>query len=572
MVVFVKQWLARLLRRSRTPAVAVFLTSDAERSRGMAREMRELVPDRPHLLLGPPPLDPAAFAYADEVIELPPGLFAAWRVARRRLGGRWIALAPFVWSPAGALRWLPWLLAPRKLLAFNAAGERHHLRLSCPLASWRFLRGEPVGDIYRPAWWEAQPAVPPPQVFAGRPTASHRRRIAIVTPYLPFPLSHGGAIRVFNLLRALAPATDLYLFAFAERETEREVAPLLDFCARVVLVPTPRWDPPSLSPPGVAKFRSPAMEAILSRMVADEGIRIVQVEYTQLAHLACPPGARTILVEHDVTFDLHRQIRRRARGRARFAAALTEARWRAYELRHARRFHRVVAMSDDDRDRLVQAGLPRDRIAVVPNGVDLDRFRPAPPVFTPELLFIGSFRHFPNVLGFQFLLDRIWPKLRPACPEWRLTVVAGADHRYYWRRHTGGDLPALPPEVELLDFVEDVRPLYRRAMIVVAPLVVSAGTNIKVLEALAMERPLVSTTVGVAGLGLTPGEHASIADRPDDFAAAVLYLLWNAGARHGLAAAGRAFVEARYGWDALAQRLAAIWDHLSGASGPEPRP
>jgi glycosyltransferase involved in cell wall biosynthesis len=546
------------LRRSRPLCIAVFVTGDPERSRRMAAELRELVPEHPHIVLGPSPLDRSAFAYAHEVIELPPGLLAAWRAARGRLRRYWIGLAPFLWRPAGRLRWLPWLLAPRKLLAFNSELERHHLRLSCPIASWRFLRGEAVGDIHRPVWFH-RPASDPPRVFAGRPAAPRRRRVAVVTPYLPFPLSHGGAIRIFNLLRAVAAHTDVYLFAFAEQETGREVGPLREFCARVVLVPTPRWEPPALvSPRGVGKFRSPVMERVLAETVASEQIPIVQVEYTQLAHLGCPPAARRILVEHDVTFDLHRQIRARARGRRKLGAWLAEARWRAYEIRHARRFDQVIAMSDDDRERLVRAGLEPARLAVVPNGVDLERFQPAPPAGEPELLFIGSFRHFPNVLGFRFLLERVWPKLR----DLRLTVVAGADHQYYWRRHTGTELPALPPDVELLGFVEDVRPLYRRAMIVTAPLVVSAGTNIKVLEALAMERPLVSTTVGVAGLGLTPGEHARIADRPDDFAAAILYLLWHPEARREMAAAGRALVESRYGWSTLAERLVGVWDEL----------
>jgi glycosyltransferase involved in cell wall biosynthesis len=563
---FVKQWLARLLRRSRRPVVAVFLSGDAGRSRRMALRMRELVPDYPHVVISPAPLDRDAFAYAEEVIEVPAGLAAAWREARRRLRGRWIALAPFVWKPAGRLRWLPWLLAPHKLLAFNADLERHHLRPSCPLASWRFLRGEAVGDIFRPTllgWLFRRPPEPEVQVFAGRAASPERRRVAVVTPYLPFPLSHGGALRIYNLLRCAAPHTDVYLFAFAERDSARGVAPLLDFCARVTLVSTPRWEPPSLRPPGVAQFHSRAMEEALARTVARERIPLVQVEYTQLAHLAAPRGVSTLLVEHDVTFDLHRQIRLRARGPARLAAYFAEIRWRRFELGQARRYHRVIAMSEDDRDRLAQAGVPAGRLAVVPNGVDLGRFRPSPPPSEPHLLFVGSFRHFPNVLGYRFLLDRVWPKVRPACPELRLTVVAGGDHRYYWRRHTGAGLPDPPPQVEVLDFVEDVRPLYERASIVVVPLEVSAGTNLKVLEALAMERPVVSTAVGVAGLGLTSGEHVRIADRADSFAADILYLLWNPEARREIAAAGRAFVEERYGWDRLAQRLAAVWDELA---------
>src|SRR5262249_22482747 len=143
--------------------------------------------------------------------------------------------------------------------------------------------------------------------------------------------------------------------------------------------------------------------------------------------------------------------------------------------------------------------------------------------------------------------------------------VAGADHRYYWRRYVRTELETPPPGVEVLDFVEDVRPLYRRARVVAIPLVVSAGTNLKVLEALAMKRPLVSTAVGVTGLGLTPGVEYLPAERPGEFAAALLSLLWNQEAREGLAAAGRALVEDRYGWDTLAGKLLALWEELQEA-------
>jgi glycosyltransferase involved in cell wall biosynthesis len=266
-----------------------------------------------------------------------------------------------------------------------------------------------------------------------------------------------------------------------------------------------------------------------------------------------------------VTFDLHRQLRQRATGWSKVTASLEAARWRRYEVGHARGYDRVVAMSEDDLERLASAGLARERLRVIENGVDLARFVPAPsPAGSgPEVLFIGSFRHFPNILGYRYLLDGVWPTLRKACPELKLTVVAGADHAYYWRRHLGADFAPPPPGVELLDFVADVRPLYARATVVAAPLEVSAGTNLKVLEALAMERALVSTAVGVAGLGLTPGETVLLAERPSDFAASVLSLLWNRAARDEMAAAGRTLVEERYGWDTLARKLVAVWEELS---------
>jgi glycosyltransferase involved in cell wall biosynthesis len=392
------------------------------------------------------------------------------------------------------------------------------------------------------------------------------QRVAVVSPYFPFPLSHGGAIRIFNLTRAAAKNADISLFAFAEKESGREMEPLLDFCRRIVLVETPRWEPPRvlrLWPSGVSKFRSAAMNAAIRQVVEDEQISVVQVEYTQLAHLRTAVqkrNASTILVEHDVTFDLYRQLRLRAKGRQRLRAWLEEVRWRRFEIAGACGFDRVIAMSGPERERLIEAGVPAEKLSVVENGVDLDRFRAVPEDGgDPEVLFIGSFRHFPNMLGFRSLLEEVWPVLSNMNPRLKLTVVAGAEHRYYWSRYMKSELGDLPPEIELLDFVADVRPLYERAAVVLVPLVVSAGTNIKVLEALAMGRAVVSTSVGVAGLGLSHKENVLIADTARDFAEAVDWLLRNTEERHALAERGRTFVAQHYGWDALGVKLQAAW-------------
>lgn len=795
---FIKKLLARVLGKSGQPVVAVFLSGDEALGRAMAAQMREIVADYPHVVVIPEGMDRSAYTYAEEVIVVRPERpLECWREVRRRLARRWIALAPFVWEGGGPLRWMPWVLAPRKLLAFNANLERHHLRLRHPIASWRFLRGERVGDIFRPtalaglgkiaavagfplvmacwavvwargkraqalvarqasepgvavveagAWerideavaearfdrvlvgdekfvavlsealedprvwlayvgrkaalqggvaaeseakigergtwalagraaaamfqrdvylelggaarlereypgatlaalsllgwqrgyrtvfageaeaagaaltdaerlmlgtlgdfrtaaellwrWAAEPrrwraglralgarGTPAPagrtdaeflqladasvHVFRGRRTGS-ARRVAVVSPYLPYPLSHGGAIRIFNLLRRAAEDAEISLFAFAERETGREVAPLLEFCARVVLVDTPRWETPGLLrvlPRGVSKFRSRAMRAALATVAREERIPIVQAEYTQLAWLreaAREAGAKSILVEHDVTFDLHRQLRQRARGGGKLGAWMEETRWRRYELGEAREFDRVIAMSQEDAERLAGEGVARERLRVVENGVDLERFAAAGPAEAApgEVLFIGSFRHFPNVMGFRFLVEEVWPAVSRWNPAVKLTVVAGAEHRYYWKLHTGGEMPELPPQIEVLDFVEDVRPLYRRAAVVAVPLVVSAGTNIKVLEALAMRRAVVSTNVGVAGLGLAPGENVIIAESADAFAAAVLGLLASEETRERIASNGRALVEARYDWGVLAKKMVAVWEEL----------
>src|SRR5262249_52793138 len=152
-------------------------------------------------------------------------------------------------------------------------------------------------------------------------------------------------------------------------------------------------------------------------------------------------------------------------------------RWRRFENKWIARYRKVVVMSEQDRALLAQPN-----VAVIPNGVDLDRFRPEIERRGERLLFIGSFRHFPNIVAFRFFVDEVWPIVREKTPAVALTVVAGPDPQLYWGAHTGQ--PAIPedPRIQLFGFVADVRPLYVESNLAIVPTLESAGTNLKVLE------------------------------------------------------------------------------------------
>jgi len=188
------------------------------------------------------------------------------------------------------------------------------------------------------------------------------------------------------------------------------------------------------------------------------------------------------------------------------------------------------------------------------NGVDLERFRPEPEPPGQNLLFIGSFRHFPNVTAYRFFTEQVWPLLRDKFPEMTLTVVCGPDHIAYWRAFT--DSPEPPPRerIRLLGFVEDVRPLYVESNLVIVPTTVSAGTNVKVLEAMAMQRAVVSTTSGSAGLDLLHGYSVWVADTASAFAAGVATLLADPERRAQIAAAAYANAQRNFGWRALGEK------------------
>ncbi|MGH6693399.1 MAG: glycosyltransferase, partial [Gammaproteobacteria bacterium] len=419
-----------------------------------------------------------------------------------------IALAPVLFDAAPhSLRAVAVALAPAKILAYNANLERHHLRLTTPVASALFLRGVPLDRIFlRPTWlcpWKRDRTRIPGTVHSvdGRPPDPRRRKVAVLSPYFPFPLAHGGAVRIFHLLREAAEEFDIFLFAFAPKPVEQEFGPVLEFCAKAVVVEQPYYREPrwsTLRPPEVAEFDSPSMR----RALAEHSVDLVQVEYTQLASYA-----GDVLVEHDITWDLFRQVHERERTAASWWDLY---RWRRFESRALRRFKRVVVMSDKD------AGLATGA-SVIENGVDLARFTPEPEQPGMRLLFVGSFNHFPNVQAYRFFVEEVWPALRDRFPAMRATIVAGRDHQLYWRQFTGlRDLPN-EPGVKVHGFVRDVRPFYVVANVVVVPTVVSAGTNLKVLEAMAMERAVVSTACGCAGLGLEHSRSVWIADNATQF-------------------------------------------------------
>ena len=212
-------------------------------------------------------------------------------------------------------------------------------------------------------------------------------------------------------------------------------------------------------------------------------------------------------------------------------------------------FRRVVVMSDKDRA-LLGTG------TVIENGVDLGRFSPQPEVAGNKLLFIGSFRHFPNIVAFRFLTEEILPLV----PAVDLTIVAGPDAKLHWSNYTG----QLRAPEKILEFVEDVRPLYRQANIVVVPTLESAGTNVKVLEAMAMGRAVVSTSSGCAGLGAEHGVNIWIADTAAAFAEGIATLLNDPPLRAKIAAAGRKHVEERFDWRSIGLRQRALFRELLG--------
>ena len=231
--------------------------------------------------------------------------------------------------------------------------------------------------------------------------------------------------------------------------------------------------------------------------------------------------------------------------------ALFEMEWRkvrACEADACRRADLTIAVSDDDKERLAELGAGI-RAASIPTGVDTEYFKPCGAAEVPaRLVFSGSMDWHPNEDAVCYFVDTILPRIRAEAPAASFTIVG---------RNPGARVRELAaqPGVIVTGTIDDVRPSIGEASVYVVPLRAGSGTRIKIFEALAMGKAVVSTTVGAEGLALESGRHFLAADTPHDFATAVIRLLRDPARRQELGDEGRALVEANYSWAMVARQF-----------------
>ena len=231
--------------------------------------------------------------------------------------------------------------------------------------------------------------------------------------------------------------------------------------------------------------------------------------------------------------------------------ALFEMEWRkvrACEADACRRADLTIAVSDDDKERLAELGAGI-RAASIPTGVDTEYFKPRGAAEVPaRLVFSGSMDWHPNEDAVCYFVDKILPRIRAEAPAASFTIV-GRNPSAHVREL------AAQPGVIVTGTIDDVRPSIGEASVYVVPLRAGSGTRIKIFEALAMGKAVVSTTVGAEGLALESGRHFLAADTPHDFATAVIRLLRDPARRQALGDEGRALVEANYSWAMVARQF-----------------
>jgi len=377
-----------------------------------------------------------------------------------------------------------------------------------------------------------------------------------------YPADTGGRIRSARLFERLSRIHDLTVICFRTRDDPPEHFEMMRACCSNIETidwrETPKFttrfyaelaiDLFSSLPYTALKYRSAAMSRRIRTLLASRRYDLLLCDFLQPAvNCADDPFRPKVLFEHNVETAIgHRQAEHARHPLVRSYLLLEAAKIRRFERRIAMAFDHCIMVSDDDCRTMTEEFGVRHASAI-PTGVDVDYFMPMtshPP--EPTVVFVGSMDWLPNQDAVEFFVASVLPRIRAEIPV--RFVVAGRNPPAAMRALEG---------VHVTGTVDDIRPYLRDAHVCVVPLRVGGGTRIKIFEALAMGKAVVSTSVGAEGLPVTDGRDILLADDPALFASAVVRLLTDPDLRCGLGEAGRRLTE-QFSWDAAAQRFSEI--------------
>jgi sugar transferase (PEP-CTERM/EpsH1 system associated) len=390
-------------------------------------------------------------------------------------------------------------------------------------------------------------------------TIGRGSRYLFITPRLPYPPMSGFRTRVYQILRHLAAGHDVTLLTYIRPDEGGALAALRGLGISVIAVPgeLPRgWRKRRLQLRSLASpftyhtltHRSAAMQAALNGLLAHERFDVIQLESSLMSWLDLPADTTVLLDEHNIEYELLTRTAGEERSPLRRLFNRVEARKVRREEQRAWARSDVCIVTSDREASVVRGLLPAKPVIVIPNGVDTEYFRPAQAVpDSAEIVFTGLMSYRPNADGAVWFVREILPRISAVRRDITFTV-AGAHPPVEVRRLAG-------PGITVTGALADVRPHMARAAVLVVPLRIGSGTRLKVVEGLAMGRPVVSTSLGSEGIAVSHGEHLLIADHSGSFAAAVLRLLDDPGLAAALSCRGRALVEQRYSWSAIVQQL-----------------
>lgn len=394
-------------------------------------------------------------------------------------------------------------------------------------------------------------------------------RILVLSTWFPYPLSQGSKIRAYYLIKNLAQRHEVALISFEDVPVEPSwINPIREICQKVELVPRnpfshTRWTDLSgwLSPkPSIAiTSHSSEMNDRVQQLGADWNPQCV-VAFT---FITAPYALQFHHIPKIVDIDnlmspmLFQTYRRAKNPLRRFKSWLAYQKFQRYETWLYRQFNLGLVVSDRDRLAVInQVGLQPTHVGNVPNGVDTTLNQSLGGEPKPNsLVFNGALTYSANYDAMNYFLRDIFPAIRAQVPEAHLTITGAT---------TGVPISELPTDehVTFSGYLNEVGPQVSGSWVSVAPLRMGGGTRLKILEAMALGTPVVSTSKGAEGLDVENGKHLIIADSPNEFATQTVRILQNRELRQSLSTQAAQLVKEKYDWTDIGRRFCELVENL----------
>ena len=404
-------------------------------------------------------------------------------------------------------------------------------------------------------------------------------RLLFLTPQLPYPPQQGTALRNWGLLSHLADTHEVWLLSFDETPGTAIHPTLKKACKEIAMIPVPRRTlqdrlrmlVTSPLPDMAWRLWSPAFERQLRDWLRDHRFDIVQVEGIELARYMMdlvadkrPRNYHLVFDDHNCEYLLQQRTHEMDMRRGRLhGAAYSFVQWqrlRTFEREALRAADATLCVSPQDQTLLTQLE-PHAKVTTIFNGIDVAAYESFATAPSPKgrgvktIVFTGKMDFRPNIEAMLWFQREVWPFVKQAHPAAKWFIVGQKPSPRL-------DVLRNDPDITLTGQVDDVRPYIAQADVYIAPLLAGGGTRFKLLEAMAMRRAIVSTTLGCEGFAIEPGREMMVADTGSDFASAVNELLRSEARRREMGERAHAFVAATYDWQAIVPRLEDVYQKL----------
>jgi|ABEF01.1.fsa_nt_gi sugar transferase (PEP-CTERM/EpsH1 system associated) len=387
----------------------------------------------------------------------------------------------------------------------------------------------------------------------------------------PFPPHRGDSIRAYNILRGLARQFRITLVTFYDDKRELEgLSALRDVCAEVRTVPRPRWGGRARAAKslfGSAPLQNGLWYSVEMQRTIDDALDtcqpdVVQAQFFRMGqYISDAPVPRLLDLGDALSLNLRRRAGREKNPALRWLTALEAARVTEFERAIVRDFDKAVVCSPVDRAAIQSADSDLG-LEIIENGVDLDYYTPGDPppaAEPPTMLFTGTMDYFPNTDAAYHLVQDVLPRVRERVGDARLLLVGANPPR-------GVRALAGEPGVVVTGRVPDIRPYFASADVFVSPMRCGSGTQNKNLEAMAMGLPVVTTTLGGAGVRAVEGEAMFRVDGAENLATRTVELMTDGDLRGAMRGHARAYVEREHGWDRITDKLAQLLHSISSTA------